>query len=158
MITRSQMEVATATVTAVAGLLAVVGGLELGVSWSSHGPEPGYFPFWIGLILSFASIWNGVAGALSKSGSDHVVSREQITRVAKFIIPIIVFVGMMIVLGSFVASAVYLIYVSHWQGHLRLMKAVMLGIGFSLALYIVFEVIFLVPLHKGPLEAALGIY
>ena len=56
MISRFFAEIATATATAGLGLAAVVGSLEYGVGWGSAGPEPGTFPFYIGLLVMAASV------------------------------------------------------------------------------------------------------
>jgi Tripartite tricarboxylate transporter TctB family len=164
-ITRIQMEVATAMATAAAGVLAVTGSRELGAGWSDHGPEPGYFPFWVGLILLGASLWNGAAAVVrsrgrvvSEEGGDIFLDRDQAKRIATFLGPILAFVVMTVFLGFYVASTTYLTWICWRQGKLKPVRAVALGLTFSAVLYVVFEIIFLVPLLKGPLEAALGIY
>jgi hypothetical protein len=165
MITRLQMEVATAIATATVGVLAMVGAQELGFGWADHGPEPGYFPFWVGAILLAASGWNGAAAvvrsrsAVEHEEDDHIfMEREQAKRVATFLLPIAVFVVATVFLGFYVASAAYLTFVCWRQGKLKPYLAAALGLLFSVLLYVVFEITFLVPLHKGPLEAVLGIY
>ena len=158
MISRRSMEIATATATAITGLVAILGSLELGTSWSEHGPEAGYFPFWVGLILFAASLWNGIRASLAGHASEEFLSREQAMRVLSFVGPMAAFVLGSVFLGSYVASTLYLVWMACRQGGLSLPRGIALGLGFSLALYVIFEIVFQVPLHKGPLEAMLGIY
>lgn len=162
MISRRMTEIVTAGATGIVGLVAVIGSLELGVGWTSSGPEAGYFPFWIGLILAGASIWNGVKACLltqtGEEAEEVFLSREQGMRILSFLAPMAVFVVITTFLGTYVGSTLYLVYTAHRQGGLSLPRSVLLGLGFTIALYLVFEMIFQVPLHKGPLEDMLGIY
>jgi hypothetical protein len=43
-----------------------------------------------------------------------------------------------------------------WLGHYNFIVAAAIGVAFALALFIIFEIWFLVPVPKGPLEAWFG--
>ena len=58
--------------------------------------------------------------------------------------------------GLYVASTVFIAAFMRWQGKFSWMKSAGTGLGVSVALFLMFEVWFKVPLLKGPLEAALG--
>ena len=159
MISRFTAEVATATLTAGLGLAAVVGALEFGIGWGDAGPESGTFPFYIGLLVVAASagtLFQAVAGRhnLKDVSLDH----EQARRVASFFLPIVVFVVVARLLGLYVATALYLTFVMWVQGGYRLIISAASGIVAAVTFYFVLEVAFQVPLLKGPLEAALGLY
>lgn len=51
-IKRLHMEIITASCLAIVGVLGASGALELGVAWGDSGPKPGYFPFYVGLIVA----------------------------------------------------------------------------------------------------------
>ena len=55
MITRRTAEVGLATLTTLFGLTAMIGASEYGIGWSPSGPQPGTFPFAIGLLIVLAS-------------------------------------------------------------------------------------------------------
>jgi len=159
MISRFTAEVATATLTAGLGLAAVVGALEFGIGWGDAGPESGTFPFYIGLLVVAASagtLFQAVAGRHNLK--DVFLDREQARRVASFFLPIVVFVIVARLLGLYVATALYLTFVMWVQGGYRLIISAASGIAAAIAFYFVLEVAFQVPLLKGPLEAALGLY
>ena len=59
MISRFAAEIATALRDRCFGVIVMVGALEFGIGWSEAGPEPGAFPFYIGLLI--------VAGAASST-------------------------------------------------------------------------------------------
>src|ERR1700749_1712485 len=65
--------------------LAVVLGVDnwrAGASWDSTGPEPGYFPFYLSVILGAASLYGIGAALLSrKEAREAFVRRAQLRRV-----------------------------------------------------------------------------
>ncbi len=159
MISRFTAEVATATLTAGLGLAAVVGALEFGIGWGDAGPDSGAFPFYVGLLVMAASagtLFQAVAGR--RNLKDVFLDREQARRVASFFLPIVVFVIVALLLGLYVATALYLTFVMWVQGGYRLIISAASGIVAAVTFYFVLEVAFQVPLLKGPLEAALGLY
>lgn len=162
MIKRFHMELVTAGGTATAALLAIYGAQELGVGWSSHGPDAGYFPFYVGIILLLASLGNVVSTLVSHRRADvepeEFLNAEQLKRLATFFLPMLAFVVVTVFAGLYVGAILYLSYVAWRQGKYNPFASLALGVGFAVALYIIFEILFKVPLHKGPLEHMLGIY
>ena len=59
-------------------------------------------------------------------------------------------------LGLYVASAVFIAAFMVWKGRYRLLATSSVALGVPVALFLLFEVWFLVPLPKGPLERMLG--
>lgn len=164
---RFHAEVATATGTGLVGLAAILGARELGYGWSESGPQSGYFPFYVGLILIAASLWNigaafvrhrSVQVAASGETEEPFLDGEKLRRLGGFVATMFVFVVATLLLGIYVGSAGYIGWSAWRQGGYRLPFALALGLGFSIALYLIFEVAFLMPLLKGPIEPLLGIY
>ena len=62
------------------------------------------------------------------------------------------------ILGCYVPMAVYLAFMMRVHGRYGWMRTVVTSIAIMIAFYLVFELWFLVPLAKGPLEEAFGIY
>jgi hypothetical protein len=163
---RVHVEIAAALATGALGLAAVAGAVDLGFGWEDGAPEPGYFPFWIGLILMGASLWNLVAAILREregtSGDAEregpFLERDSLVRLAQFLGPMVAFVVVTIVLGIYVGSTLYIAW-SVWRhgGH-HFGIALAMGLAFGAALYLIFEVGFRVPLLKGPLEPLIGLY
>ena len=156
-------ELGTAIATGLLGLAGVIGATELGHGWTESGPEAGYFPFHVGLILIGASLWNLVAAFLKHraAGSDPeepFLDRDKARRLGVFIAALLVFVIVTLTLGIYVGSTLYITWSAWRQGGYRLPLALGTGAGFAVALYLIFEVIFRIPLLKGPIEPLLGIY
>ena len=70
--------------------------------------------------------------------------------------PTAVFVFLIGYLGIYVAAALFIAFFMWWLGRYPLYKIVPVAVLVPLVLFMMFEVWFLVPLPKGPLEAALG--
>ena len=159
LVTRLTMEIAVALFTATIGAIAVFGSVGDGIGWDVAGPQAGYFPFYIGLIVIAASL-----GALIQSVIKHrdrkevFLTREQGGRILAFGGPMIAFVILSNFLGLYVALFLYLVGAMVFQGGYRPLKAGLVGIVSVLLFYAVFELWFQVPLLKGPLEALLKLH
>ena len=159
MVSRFSAEIATAIITAALGLTVMVGAWEFGIGWSSSGPGAGAFPFYVGLVVTRASIGTIAKTALARSELQTVfLDREQARRVASFFGPMVLFVVAALALGLYVAAALYLTAVMWLQGGYRLVISAPTGIAAAIVFYVVLEMAFQVPLMKGPLEAALGLH
>jgi len=142
---------------AVAGVV-ISDSLRLGMRWRPiEGPAAGYFPFYIGLILAVSSAVTLIRALVDKPAAGQTfVTRQAFNRVLAVLIPLIVYIVVLSVIGIYVASAIYIALFMWYFGKYPLTKGVPIGVSISLALFVMFEVWFLVPLPKGPLEEMLG--
>jgi uncharacterized membrane protein len=131
--------------------------LRLGFSWKEgEGPAPGYFPFYVAVILGVASLVN-LFNALRGQGAGEVfVALRPFGRVLAVLVPSIIFVGLIQYLGIYVASAIFISTFMVAVGRQNPLKALVISLAVPFALFMMFEKWFLVPLPKGPLEAWLG--
>lgn len=136
-------------------LLVMWDSQRLGAGWSSSGPESGYFPFYIGLMMGIASVVNLVK-AVRMGKENSFVSKEEFRLVGAMFYPSLVFVLLMQWIGIYVSGAILIIFFMRWQGKFNWFKCVLVGVGTSVALFLMFEIWFKVPLVKGPLEQMLG--
>lgn len=128
---------------------------RIGAGWGSDGPESGYFPFYIGLLMSIATVAN-LLNALKIPTSKAFVSKPKLKLVLAIFLPCLVYLGVMQFVGLYVSSAIFIAIFMHWQGKFSLMKSILSGLGVTVVLFLMFEIWFKVPLLKGPLEAAFG--
>lgn len=130
---------------------------RIGATWGSSGPGAGYFPFRIGALLFLVSAGTFVMKLRNRTAEDApFVERSQLRSIMKVFIPTLVFVGLIPFLGIYVASALFIAFFMRWLGHYPYATIVPVAVGVPLLLFFMFEVWFLVPLLKGPLETALG--
>ena len=129
-----------------------------GIAWDSTGPQPGYFPFYLSVILALASLY-GLAAALLAHGGEAAqafVSRAQIRRVMAVFVPSLLFCLATQFLGLYVASFVLIGGFMRLVGKIALWKSLLTAFLFTAAMFVTFEVVFDVLMPKGPLEAAFG--
>ena len=138
------------------GVLVIVDSLRLGHRWVSDGPQAGYFPFYIGVILCISGAVNALR-ALRDPYVRTFVTRGQGKLVLLVLVPLIGYVGLIALLGIYVASTIYIALFMIWLGKYGWAKTAMISLGVSLAFFLMFEVWFKVPLIKVPLETALGL-
>lgn len=127
-----------------------------GIAWDSTGPEPGYFPFYLCVILGGASLY-GLVVALAK-GDPGVgfVTRAQLRRVAQVFVPTLLFVLAVQYLGIYVASFLLTVGFMRFIGRIAWWKCLLTGFLFTALMFVTFDVAFDVIMPKGPLERALG--
>jgi len=128
-----------------------------GMSWDSTGPQAGYFPFYLSLILAASSVY-GILKELAArhSESEPFVRREQLRRVLQVLAPTLAFCALMQWLGLYVASFLLIAGFMIWVGRIAVWKSVVTALVFSVAMFVTFDIAFDVIMPKGPLEALFG--
>ncbi len=151
-------EIVVAVLFLAAGALVVWDSLRLGTKWADDGPEAGYFPFLVGILICLASAINLVAALVSKRLAGRTfVEVGQLKMVLAVLVPSAVYVGLIGWLGIYVASALFIAFFMRWLGKYDWWKLGAVAVGNSVFFFLVFEVWFKIPLPKGPLEALLRI-
>jgi putative tricarboxylic transport membrane protein len=138
--------------------IVIYDSVRIGFGWrEGEGPAPGYFPFYVAVILGISSLINLVGAFRGSGGSEIFVSARPFGRVLAVLVPSLVFVGLIQYLGIYVASAIYIsIFMVVIGREFNPLKVLGVSIFVPLSLFLMFEKWFLVPLPKGPLEAWLG--
>lgn len=159
MISRPVAEAATAGGIALLGAMTCYGSLENGIRWSDAGPQPGYFPFYVGLLIILGAGVTFVQALRSMGGEPRVfLDAEQARASLGFLLPIIGFTLISVALGLYVGIFAYLTYFLRVGAGIRLWRSVAAALFIAAINYVIFEKLFGVPLLKGPLMNALGFY
>jgi hypothetical protein len=149
----ASVDAVVAALLTIAGMVVMYEAYRLGASWASDGPGSGYFPFYVGALLCIGGIGILYQSLLSKNADQKVfVTREQFKRVQSVLLPTAVYVGAIMLLGQYVASAVFVALFMVWLGKYSPLKSVLLGVAVSVFFFILFEVWFKVPLYKGAFD------
>jgi hypothetical protein len=144
------LEIAVAVLLFALGALVVFDSYRLGSKWGSDGPQSGYFPFYIGLMICISSAVTFAKAVRDTSlASKPFVYREQFKRVLTVLIPAAVYVLLVKLLGLYVASALYIAFFMIWLGRYPWWKGITLGVVINAVFFLMFEVWFKVPLFKG---------
>jgi hypothetical protein len=151
------VEMVVAGVILLLGLVVVFDSRRVGASWGDDGPQAGYFPFYVGLILCAASAWTLLRAAFSShAAAETFVSRKKLQLVLSVFIPSLVYVLAIYFIGIYVASVLFIGAFMYWHGRFPWIKIIPVSVIVPLSMFLMFEVWFLVPLPKGPLEALVG--
>src|SRR4029079_7583766 len=140
--------------------LAVVLGYDnwkTGASWEADGPEAGYFPFYLSVMLAGASIYGLVSALVSGAASDETfVTRDQLRRVMQVFVPTLLFCLLTQWLGLYVASFLLIAGFMHFIGRIAVWKSLLTAAVFSIVMFVTFDIAFDVIMPKGPLETYFG--
>jgi putative tricarboxylic transport membrane protein len=128
---------------------------RIGARWED-GPQAGYFPFRVGAIMFIASAVTFAVNLLARTPSANFVDRSQAKQVLQVLIPTAVFVVTIGFLGIYLSAALFITFFMWWLGKYPIYKILPVAILIPIVLFFMFEVWFLVPLPKGPIEDALG--
>jgi hypothetical protein len=151
-------EIAVAALFLMAGVLVMYDSVRLGATWGDDGPKPGYFPFYIGLIMTVAAVMNLARGFMIPADKNPpFVLAGQLKMVLTVLVPAAVYAAAIGWIGIYVASILFIAFFMRWLGKFAWWKVAAVSAGTAVALFLIFERWFLVPLPKGPIEAFLGL-
>lgn len=151
------VDATVAAVLIVFGAVIMYSSYQLGAGWGAEGPQSGYFPFYIGLMILISAAVTLYQSVLGKADRGKVfVEYEQLKPVFKMLAPTLVYVLGVQLLGIYVASTIFIAGFMRIMGKYSWLKSLLVGGGVSVFFFWMFERQFLVPLHKGPIEAWLG--
>jgi putative tricarboxylic transport membrane protein len=128
-----------------------------GIGWDSTGPQPGYFPFYLCVILACASLYGLIAALRSREDAlKTFVTRAQLRRVMAVFVPTLLFCLLTQFLGLYVASFLLIASFMRLVGKIALWKSLVTAFIFTAIMFVTFDIVFDVIMPKGPLEAAFG--
>jgi hypothetical protein len=146
-------ELVVAALLFVAGAVVVYDSYRLGSKWGSDGPQSGYFPFYIGLLICISSVINFAQALMARrmdsrnfrrvgpvqAGVDRADPRGVYVLGVKYI-------------GIYLASAIYIAIFMAWLGKYSWLRSIAVGVAVNVSFFLMFEVWFKVPLYKGDLD------
>jgi putative tricarboxylic transport membrane protein len=134
---------------------------RIGNAWAPDGPQAGYFPFYLSVLMGAASLV-GIASAfirrpiLGSIADVPFLTRVQFGRVFQVFMPSLGFVVLTQFLGLYVASFILVAGFMWWIGRISVWISLLTSLLFSSAMFLTFEIAFDVIMPRGPLEAAFG--
>jgi putative tricarboxylic transport membrane protein len=156
----TSIRIADVTVSLLLLALALTLGFDnwrTGIAWDSTGPQAGYFPFYLSVILAGASLYGILAAFLSRrEAAETFVTRAQLWRVMAVFVPTLLFCLATQFLGLYVASFLLISVFMRLVGKIALWKSLLTAFIFTAAMFVTFDIAFDVIMPKGPLEAAFG--
>lgn len=147
----------TAIVFFLIGVVMIVDNYRIGAGWALGGPEAGYFPLRIGVLICVAAAVVLFQVLFGKGDRNKVfVTFGRLRHVLAVLLPTIVYVLAIKFVGIYIASALFIAAFMRVMDRYSWLKTISISVGVSAALFWLFELQFKVPLPKGPLEAMFG--
>ena len=138
-------------------IVVMVSSYRLGSGWAKDvGPDSGYFPFYISLFMFIASGATLIQHLFTRSSEGSFIAGGELVMVLSILIPMTIFVVLSLYIGIYISTFLFITFFMTWHGRYSLYKTVPIALFVPVALFIIFEIWFLVPLPKGPFEAWLG--
>jgi hypothetical protein len=142
----------------VLGLIVINDSLRLGMRWVADGPQPGYFPFYLGVIICVSSALTFLfALRMPAAKNKTFVELGQLKLVLSVLVPSMVYVALVGWLGIYVSAVLFIGLFMRWLGRYPWWKVAAVSLGTAVVFFLIFERWFLVPLPKGPVETWLGL-
>lgn len=150
------LELVVAVLMAVIGAIVIYDSIRLGNKWAEDGPQAGYFPFYVGLILVVSSAVTFFK-ALRTGSRAPFVTTGQLRLVLSVLVPTAIYTAGIAWLGIYVASFIFIAWFMRVLGKYGVPRIALVSVGVIVVFFLLFEIWFKVPLPKGPLEAVLGL-
>ena len=155
---RGTLEWVTAVVMFLLGVLVIYDSVRVGIRWVEDGPQAGYFPFYIGVLLCLASLWNLMKNHLDRAkAKKSFVGRRSLVLILSMLLPTVVYVVLIGWIGFYVSSILFIGLFMVWLGKYSWARSAAVSATVIVCIYLMFEIWFRVPLPKGPLENLLGL-
>ncbi len=136
----------------VIGLLVIADSIRLGFGWGMSGPDAGFFPFYMGLgtvICTFFIVLGALRKYKKEGPGKPLITKGGLPQILWVLIPAIGMVLMTELIGLHLATILYLAFYMGVVGKMNWGKVALLSILVPLAVYVVFDRIFLIPLPEG---------
>lgn len=131
---------AEATVAACLLLLSAVllsESIELGPGWGATGPQPGFFPFVLTILMIIGTLGVVYANVVRQPNrSPFFEVSQEVTDLLKVAVPIGVTILVMRWLGLYATSGIYLAFFMAWYGKFRWYQALAGGILLPAAMWL----------------------
>ena len=161
-ISQRTMEYVVAALLFVFGAIIIYDSQRLGASWGSDGPQSGYFPFYIGLLICLSAVATALqvlvadyrARSTSYRGAVAQRTRQFVSwprqkQVMAVLVPSAVYVLFVQFIGIYVSSVVFIALFMVWLGKYSWLKSIVVSVLVMAAMFAMFEIWFKVPLWKG---------
>ena len=150
------VEIGVAVAMAILALIGVYGSIKVGIGWGAEGPQAGFFPFYVSLIVLISCAVNLASVFMHADRGKIFAEWGQLRQVFSVVVPTAIYVGLVPYIGIYVSSALLIGAFMRWFGKYNWLTVAVISVFVPVLTFVTFEMWFLVPLPKGPLEHWLG--
>jgi hypothetical protein len=127
--------------------------MKVGVGWGAEGPQAGFFPFYVSLIVVISCAVNLAKVFMHADDGEVFATWRQIRQVMSVVVPTAIYVAIIPYIGIYEASTLLIASFMIWLGRYPWYTAIFVALLVPVLTFFMFEIWFLVPLPKGPLES-----
>ncbi len=150
--TTKAADILVAAILLLLGLVVGVDSLRQGAGWGMEGPQGGFFPFILALVViggGVLIIRQAMQGTSSVKGNKPFVPEGGMRPVLTVCIPAIGMVLATEVIGLYLSAMIYLLLYIRFVGEFRWRTVLLVSIPIPLVFYVAFEKLFLIPMPMG---------
>jgi ABC-type multidrug transport system permease subunit len=157
-VSRRAVDIGVALAAFLVGLAAMWDTHRLGASWEDGSPQSGYFPFRIGAIVCITAAVIAVRAFRRRDAkaAEPFVTWDRLRLVLAVLVPMLGYMLAIHFAGLYAASAVFIAAFMVVGGRFHWLRSAVVAVAIAVTLFWLFEIQFLVPLPKGPVEALIG--
>jgi putative tricarboxylic transport membrane protein len=150
------VEIGVVAFMALLAFIGIYGSVQVGIGWGAEGPLAGFFPFYVSLAVLISCAVNLAKIIKSPADGELFADWGQLRQVTSVVIPTAIYVALIPYIGIYVSSALLIALFMKWLGKYSWSVVIGISILVPILTFLMFEIWFLVPLPKGPLEVMLG--
>lgn len=133
----------------VIGAILAFEGVRLGAGWGDNGPDAGFFPFWLAIVMTLGGLFSGLQAYLSHDRQPFFEYRAEVVELVRVGLPLAAAIAMVPILGLYLVTAIYLGLFAWWYGQFRWHTSLLTG-GIAAALiYLVLTRGFRLPMPQS---------
>jgi len=136
------------------GMIVMVDTGRLGSGWGMSGPEPGFFPFYMGLgvvlcsLFVFLKAFKAYKKEVPGTGK-RLIAEGGLTPILWVLIPSLGMVLLTELIGLHLATVLFLMFYMRVVGKIHWTTVILVGVMVPLATFVVFDKLFLIPMPEG---------
>jgi hypothetical protein len=142
-------ELAVALFLGIVGLTAVYQSIDLGPGWDESGPQPGFLPFSLGMIMAVASVVTALQAVSKADGGTIFEQKGEIIELVRVGLPMVVAGVLVETVGFYLMVVAYSAGFIIWYGRFRWYKVIPFVILFAFVLFRILEDFFRIFMPKS---------
>jgi putative tricarboxylic transport membrane protein len=135
-ITVKRMDVAASVFFFALAVAVAIEGVRLGAGWDDRGPQSGFFPFWLAVLMAFGAVASFIQAIRRRGSQPFMENRQEVVDLLKVGVPLALTVIAIPWTGVYVATFLYVGLFAWWYGGFRWWSSLIAGVCFSGFLYL----------------------